>query len=398
MVNENMFETRYLSGFLKTWIMMVVFLCFLFSRADVAAGEESGGIRPAAPQAEQKENRSRVMLGTESESGSGSVAITRRVPSLEKRTYAVEVDGDNVYLAVTSGLIVLNAANAPKRIGGLVMPDSGNGLALSRNRVFMAQGNYGLAAVDVTRPEWPRELSRVKTPGSAQGVALQGKYAFVADGSGGLQVVDVGNPSKMRIVAGIDTGGYAWAVAVRRGRAYVAAGHAGVAVVDVRRPRQPRLETVIRLDGRETGADDVKGRAGARGIQARDVEFGSRNLLYIAAGSEGLIVVETGKQEIVGRLKLNDFARGVGVWSDGRRDTVAVADGQAGVALVAVDRRGGSLLIGKFRTRMAVNNVTMGRRGKQTVFFLAHDADGLLLMENRKKDGLTILAEWPGSD
>lgn len=325
--------------------------------------------------------------------GSGSAAITRRVPSLEKRTYAVEVDGDRAYLAVTSGLIVLDVANAPKRIGGLVMPDSGNGLALSRNRVFVAQGNYGLAAVDVSRPEWPRELSRVKTPGSAQGVAVEGRYAFVADGSGGLQVVDVRNPSGMKIVAGAETGGYAWAVTVRNRKAYVAAAHAGVAVFDIRRPQKPRLITIVRIDGRKDG----QGGKGGKGVQARDVEFGSGNLLYVAAGSEGLVVIEAGKNEILGRLKLNDFARGVGVSRDGRRDVVAVADGQAGVAMAAVDRGGSPVLIGKFRTKMAANNVTTGSRKKRTVLFVAHDADGLLLMENRKKDGLSILGKWPES-
>lgn len=410
-------------------LFQILVLGFLFSAGEVVAegrkrsggrtGE--GGIRPAGTLSENEEDeKNRVRAGKRRKkrkrkqlSGGGASnldagGITKRAPSLEQRTYAIQADGKRAYLATTSGLIVLDVSKIgePKRVGGLLLPDSGNGLSLSRGRVYLAQGNYGLVAVDVKRHKWPREIGRIKTKGAAQGVAVGRNYAFVADGSSGLVVVDIRKPSDMKTVARLSIEGYAWDVVTKKNRAYVAAGSSGVAVFDVSRPKKPRLLSVVKLDGgEEKGSVDER----RIGLQARGLVLGSGGLLYVAAGSGGLVIVDISSvtPKVVGGLRLSDFARGVTVLNRrGKKDNVLVADGQAGVFSVSVERKGRrkkveiiSRLQGKLKTKMAVNNVFALKKGGKALVFVAHDADGMLVIdtEGRGKQPLKILGRWPQS-
>ena len=427
--------TSFLSAMFPAMVLFsILFFGFFFSTREVVAegrkrsgartGE--GGISPAGTLSEngvdeedeknrvsagkRRKKRKRKQLSGGGASGSDAGGITKRAPSLEQRTYAVQTDGKRAYLATTSGLIVLDVSKIqePERVGGLLLPDSGNGLSLSRGRVYLAQGNYGLVVVDVKRHKWPREIGRIKTKGAAQGVAVVRNYAFVADGSSGLVVVDIRKPSNMKTVARLSTEGYAWDVVAKRNRAYVAAGTSGVAVFDVSRPKKPRLLSVVKLDGGEDNGEK-KGRIRERGIglQARGLVLGSGGLLYVAAGSGGLVIVDisSAKPKVVGGLRLADFARGVTVLNRrGKKDNVLVADGQAGVFSVSVEKKGRrgkveiiSRLQGKLKTKMAVNNVFALRKGGKGLVFVAHDADGMLVIdtEGRGKEPLKILGRWP---
>ncbi len=410
---------------------ILVFGFFFSTREVVADGRKrsgartgEGGIRPAGTLSKngkdeknektrtgtgkRRKKRKRKQLSGGEASGSDTGGITKRAPSLEQRTYDVRTDGKRAYLATTSGLIVLDVTKIqePKRVGGLMLPDSGNGLSLRRGRVYLAQGNYGLVAVDVKRHKWPREIGRIKTKGAAQGVAVVRNYAFVADGGSGLAVVDIRKPSDMKTVARLSTKGYAWDVVTKKNRAYVAAGSSGVAVFDVSRPKTPRLLSVVKLD-----AGEEKGTIGGRGIglQARGLVFGRGGLLYVAAGSGGLVIVDisSAAPRVVGGLKLADFARGVTVLNErGKKDNVLVADGQAGVFSVSVERKGRrkkgkiiSRLKGKLKTKMAVNNVFALKKGGKGLVFVAHDSDGMLIIDTkgRGKQPLNILGRWPQS-
>jgi hypothetical protein len=95
-------------------------------------------------------------------------------------------------------------------------------------------------------------------------------------------VVDVTIPEKARLVVGARVPlADARRVYVARTYAYVAAGREGLAIVDVEKPEQPRLFAKFTADGK---LDD-----------ARDVIVGSTNaslFAYVADGKNGLKVIQ----------------------------------------------------------------------------------------------------------
>ena len=138
----------------------------------------------------------------------------------------------------------------------------------------------GIAVVDLDVPLEPRLVAEVEIA-DARASALQFRYLFVASGRG-LEVVDVTLPAKARRVAGAAVPlADARRVHVARTYAYVAAGREGLAIVDVERPEAPRLLTRFTAEGK---LDD-----------ARDVVVGSTNaslFAYVADGKNGLKVIQ----------------------------------------------------------------------------------------------------------
>jgi hypothetical protein len=313
-------------------------------------------------------------------SGAAAQSIVRRAPALEKRTYHVVVDGKKAFLGVTGGVVVLNLSRPakPKRVGSILLPDSANGLAKRGKTLFVAQGRYGLVALDVTKSRIPTVTGRVDTTGAAQKVALGRRALFVADGSGGLVAVKkFRRPKKMRIAGKLAVGGYAWSVAVRSGKAYVAAGRQGLVIVDVSRPRKMKILATLQLAG-----------------QARDVVLGPAKRVTVAAGSAGCLVVDVRnarKPKVVGKIPLADFARGLDLLD---RKRAVLADGQGGVALVSGLRRKLQKQY-RLKTRRATNDVTVGRIGRDTYVFVAHDSDGLLVLRPAAAGRLRVFGKWP---
>ena len=87
---------------------------------------------------------------------------------------------------------------------------------------------------------------------------MQFRYAFVLDADG-LKVLDVTFPASPRAVDGAtvpikDARG----IYLARTYAYVAAGSEGLAIVDVERPEKPRLEQTWNAGGAINDANDVK--------------------------------------------------------------------------------------------------------------------------------------------
>jgi len=138
----------------------------------------------------------------------------------------------------------------------------------------------GIAIVDLDDPLKPRLAAQVALPG-ARSSALQFRYLFVASDAG-LEVVDVTLPEKARLVPGARVRlADARRVYVARTYAYIAAGRDGLAIVDVEKPEQPRLFT--------------KFDAGGKLSDARDVAVASTNaslFAYVADGRNGLKVVQ----------------------------------------------------------------------------------------------------------
>jgi hypothetical protein len=140
----------------------------------------------------------------------------------------------------------------------------------------------GLVVVDLDNPTAPRVLATVGAPlREPRAVAVQFRYAFVLDAEG-LKVMDVTVPAAPKLVAGAvvplkDARG----LALARTYAYVAAGREGLAIVDLERPEKPRLDRAFNGGG-------------AIG-DAYDVEVGMTNgsaFAYVADGRNGVHVVQ----------------------------------------------------------------------------------------------------------
>ncbi len=137
-----------------------------------------------------------------------------------------------------------------------------------------------LVIVDLADPLRPKLAARVPLDGATSS-ALQFRYLFVTTRKG-LEVLDVTLPARPHALAGARVAlAQARRVYVARTYAYVAAGREGLAIVDVERPEAPRLLTKYTAGGR---LDDV-----------RDAIVGSTNaslFAYVANGEHGMAVVQ----------------------------------------------------------------------------------------------------------
>jgi hypothetical protein len=137
-----------------------------------------------------------------------------------------------------------------------------------------------LVIVSVDEPLKPRVVSRLALP-DPRASSLQFRYLFVTDAHG-LEAVDVTDPANPRLVAGNAVKlGDARRVTVARTYAYVAAGADGLVIVDVEKPEAMRELRRFDADGRMR--------------DARDVTVGSTNaslFAYVADGRAGLKVIQ----------------------------------------------------------------------------------------------------------
>ncbi|MGH8443248.1 MAG: hypothetical protein ACRETF_10165 [Nevskiaceae bacterium] len=159
--------------------------------------------------------------------------------------------------------------------------------ALTGARHATIAGNFayiatpaGLAVADLSEPLKPKLEAIVKLE-DVRATQVQFRYLF-ATTSEGLRVLDVTQPARPAFVkTGVVPIQNAWKLHVARTYAYVAAGAEGVVVVDVENPEQPRR--LMNFTG------------GGRLKDARDVAVASTNaslFAYVADAASGLSVFQ----------------------------------------------------------------------------------------------------------
>ena len=124
-------------------------------------------------------------------------------------------------------------------------------------------GNYayvtadaGVVVVDLADPLRPRLTATVAMP-DARATAIQFRYLWVTTGRG-LEVLDVTHMDRPVAVPGaIVPLADARRVYVARTYAYVAAGSDGLVIVDVLNPEMPKIYRKVTFDGRMNDASDV---------------------------------------------------------------------------------------------------------------------------------------------
>ncbi len=96
------------------------------------------------------------------------------------------------------------------------------GLFVSGNGAYVADGSSGLRDVNISNPGLPLLLGTYNSPGTARDVAVSGNYAYLADGTQGLRVVNIGNPSAPISAASLNLGNDAYGVATNGSTTYIA--------------------------------------------------------------------------------------------------------------------------------------------------------------------------------
>jgi hypothetical protein len=163
------------------------------------------------------------------------------------------------------------------------------GLALAGARAIAIAGNHayiaaraGLQIVDISTPTAPKLVATVGAPAVVEprAVQVQFRYAFVVDREG-LKVVDVTAPARPRPTAARVPLADGRDIVVLRTYAYVAAGAQGLAIVDVERPEAPGAPVFFDAGG---AIDDATG-------VVVGATYASQ-YAYVADGKNGLRVVK----------------------------------------------------------------------------------------------------------
>jgi len=141
----------------------------------------------------------------------------------------------------------------------------------------------GLVVVDISNPLQPKVTAQIGAPDlvDPRGIAVQFRYAFVVDREG-LKVLDVTTLSSPRIVPGARVAlADARNLYVARTYAYVAAGSQGLAIVDVEKPEKPVIDQIFNAGGALRDTNDVK-----LGMTAASA------FAYLADGAGGMKIVQ----------------------------------------------------------------------------------------------------------
>lgn len=141
----------------------------------------------------------------------------------------------------------------------------------------------GVVVVSLDDPLSPKIVAEVGAPAVVKpgAVAVQFRYAFVLDEEG-MKVLDVTNLEQPKPVAGAAVRiEEAHDLYVAREYVYVAAGVQGLVIVDIEKPERPRIDQAFTADGRLNDAHSVR--------------VGSTNaslFAYVADGKNGLRVIQ----------------------------------------------------------------------------------------------------------
>lgn len=141
----------------------------------------------------------------------------------------------------------------------------------------------GLVVVDIANPLQPNVTAQIGAPDliDPRGVAVQFRYAFVVDREG-LKVLDVTSLASPRMVPGAKVSlADARNLYIARTYAYIAAGSQGLAIVDVEKPEKPVIDQMFNAGGALHDTNDVK-----LGMTAASA------FAYLADGAGGMKIVQ----------------------------------------------------------------------------------------------------------
>jgi len=247
----------------------------------------------------------------------------------------VFVEGDRIYLAngymggETPNVLVFDVADVGPEmvpVGGYLTQNLAWGISTRDGIAYVSDEWGGLDVVDCREEGNIYSLEIFDIGGYPQDVAVWGETVYVAAKGGNIRVVDASDPENLEEVAIIDTRSWASAVAVRGDTLFVvegwdlpAQGPSGLEVILATDPTNPIV--LDDLDYDQTA-------------HCYDL-FLDGNLIYIAKGIDGLLIVDAGDKANLVELTIYDTPKAA--YDVFIEDSVAyVADGQGGLLLLDV--------------------------------------------------------------
>ena len=141
------------------------------------------------------------------------------------------LEADHVDLGANLGLI-----------GSYDTPGSSFGMAISGNYAYIADGDYGMAIINIEDPSNPALIERYSTSGFSSDIAILGNYAYVADRQNGLIIINIEDPNNPYEHGWNDRNlvrEYTNSLAISGNYAYVAYGNNGLLIMNIEEPENP---------------------------------------------------------------------------------------------------------------------------------------------------------------
>jgi hypothetical protein len=163
-----------------------------------------------------------------------------------KKTYAIAVHGDRVFLGRYAGGLVtvdISTPTQPVAIGGLDVSDTVVGIVIRERFAYIVGPAPGLRIYDISVPETPVLVGELDALGPTYDVALAGDFAFIAGDYAGICIADISDPTAPRHVSANGDPVGAVQVRIRDERAFLRVEYLdwGLATMDIRDPQQTRL-------------------------------------------------------------------------------------------------------------------------------------------------------------
>jgi len=283
-------------------------------------------IRPSGRVFDCDANLTHVFASTESDGVFAASILAPDVilpsPVLAALTDARAVDVRDELLFVANGndgLAILDVSNPASAVllGSVEMPGRAVDVFAGVEFVYVANDETGLVIVDAGNPAEPVISGIENTPGRAVGVAAEGSIAYVADELLGVRVVNVADPSSPFLIRALSVEGTALAVAVENDHVAVAAREGGLTLIDATDPASAYVASQTYWN-----------------VDALDVAF-ANGIAYVASAGVGVDVVDVTRlnaPQLVHRIGVASYAQSVKVAGD----QLVVGDDIAGVRVLGI--------------------------------------------------------------
>lgn len=157
----------------------------------------------------------------------------------------VVVRGDYCYCAFLHGLVILDVSSPaePIFVSQLFYQGEGNGIFISGDYAFLADGDSGLKIIDISDPEEPEHIGEYDTPAYCNNVFIVQNLAFVADLGYGLIIIDINIPYNPTYIGQYEDSGIR-DVHVTGNYAFIV-GNSGIKSINISNMENPVLEDSV---------------------------------------------------------------------------------------------------------------------------------------------------------
>lgn len=222
---------------------------------------------------------------------------------------------------------------------------------------------------------------KVILDGYANDVLVDGNYCYVAQGESGLAILDVTNPKNPTIVSSFSEGvrGYSAKVAKKENTVYLAAGGFGITVIDVETPSEPSIlssnlavkpsknfyvmddylitaisELGFNMSNIENSSHpDIRGTNSTDGYARGVFANADKSRLFVATGEKGLSIFDIsviddgyGIYPLLNSIDLPGYAESVAL--DESKKIAYIASGNAGLQVIDYSDETNLKIIGNY--------------------------------------------------